>query len=62
MSLGPIHMVVIGSPDIGRLEGRAASGIARLGDVGLVRVVNAVFVALDGDEILVLGAAVAEAG
>jgi uncharacterized membrane protein len=54
MGVGPIQMVVIGFPDIERLEGRVAAELASLSDIGLIRIVNAVFVARDGDEVVAL--------
>lgn len=54
MSIGPIQMVVLGFPDTGLLEGRIAEELALLSDVGLIRIVNAVFVAREGDEALMV--------
>ncbi len=54
MAIGPIQMVVIGFPDVGRLEGRVAAELANLSDIGLIRVINAVFVTREGDEALAI--------
>ena len=54
MSIGPIQAFVIGFPDNEMFEGRIAEELARLSDVGTIRVIDAVFVTRDGDEIDVL--------
>lgn len=54
MSIGPIQMVVLGFPDTGRLEGRIADELALLSDVGVIRIINAVFVEREGDEALMV--------
>ena len=54
MTVGPIQGLVIGFPDNEMFEGRIAEELARLSDVGQIRVIDAVFVTRDGDEIDVL--------
>ncbi|HWL50729.1 MAG TPA: hypothetical protein VNT92_12695 [Acidimicrobiia bacterium] len=54
MTIGPIQGLVIGFPHSDLFEGRIAEELARLSDVGQIRVIDAVFVTRDGDEIDVL--------
>jgi hypothetical protein len=54
MTIGPIQGIVIGFPDNDLFEGRIAEELARLSDIGQIRVIDAVFVRRDGDEIDVL--------
>jgi len=49
MSIGPIQGFVIGFPDNDLFEGRIAEELARLSDIGQIRIVDAVFVMRDGD-------------
>ena len=51
MTIGPIQAFVIGFPDNDLFEGRIADELARLSDVGQIRVVDAVFVMREGDDI-----------
>ena len=51
MSIGPIQAFVIGFPDTDLFEGRIAEELARLSDVGQIRIVDAVFVLRDGDDV-----------
>jgi len=51
MSIGPVQAFVIGFPDNDLFEGRIADELARLSDVGAIRVIDAVFVIREGDEI-----------
>ena len=55
MSIGPIQAFVIGFPDNELFEGRIAEELARLSDVGQIRIIDAVFVIREGDEVSVLG-------
>ena len=55
MSIGPIQGFVIGFPDNDLFEGRIAEELARLSDVGQIRIVDAVFVMREGDEAATLG-------
>ena len=54
MTIGPIQAFVIGFPDNDLFEGRIAEELARLSDVGQIRIIDAVFVIRDGDDIAVL--------
>jgi len=51
MTIGPIQAFVIGFPDNDLFEGRIAEELARLSDVGQIRVVDAVFVMREGDDV-----------
>jgi hypothetical protein len=51
MTIGPIQAFVIGFPDNDLFEGRIAEELARLSDTGQIRVVDAVFVIRDGDDV-----------
>jgi hypothetical protein len=55
MTIGPIQAFVIGFPDNDLFEGRIAEELARLSDVGQIRIIDAVFVMRDDDGISVLG-------
>jgi hypothetical protein len=54
MTIGPIQAFVIGFPDNDLFEGRIAEELARLSDVGQIRIIDAVFVMRDDDGISVL--------
>jgi hypothetical protein len=54
MTIGPIQAFVIGFPDTDLFEGRIAEELARLSDVGQIRIIDAVFVMRDGEEVAVL--------
>ena len=54
MTIGPIQAFVIGFPDNDLFEGRIAEELARLSDVGQIRIVDAVFVVREGDDVAVL--------
>jgi len=54
LTIGRIQGMVIGFPDNEMFEGRIAEELARLSDLGQIRVIDAVFVTRDGDEIDVL--------
>ena len=51
MSIGPIQALVIGFPDNDLFEGRIAEELARLSDVGQIRIIDAAFVLRDGDDV-----------
>jgi hypothetical protein len=51
MTIGPIQAFVVGFPDSDLFEGRIAEELRRLSDVGQIRVIDAVFVMRDGDEV-----------
>jgi hypothetical protein len=52
MTIGPIQAFVIGFPDNDLFEGRIAEELARLSDVGQIRVIDAAFVMRDGDDVV----------
>ncbi len=52
--IGPIQAFVIGFPDNDMFEGRIAEELARLSDVGQIRVIDAVVVTREGDDVAVL--------
>ena len=54
MNIGPIQAFVIGFPDNDMFEGRIAEELARLSDVGQIRVIDAVVVTREGDDVAVL--------
>jgi hypothetical protein len=54
MTIGPIQAFVIGFPEPESFEGRIAEELARLSDVGQIRIIDAVFVMRDGDDVAVL--------
>ena len=54
MSFGPIQAFVIGFPDNDMFEGRIAEELARLSNVGQIRVIDAVIVTREGDDVAVL--------
>ena len=54
MTIGPIQAFVIGFPDNDMFEGRIAEELARLSDSGQIRIIDAVFVMRDGDDVDVL--------
>jgi hypothetical protein len=54
MTIGPIQAFVIGFPDNDPFEARIAEELARLSDVGQIRIVDAVFVMRDEDDVAVL--------
>jgi hypothetical protein len=49
MTIGPIQAFVIGFPDNDLFEGRIAEELARLSDVGQIRIIDAVFVIRDDE-------------
>ena len=55
MSIGPIQAFVIGFPDNDIFEGRIAEELGRLSDVGQIRIIDAVFVMREGDDVAALG-------
>ena len=54
MAIGPIQAFVIGFPDNDALEGRIAEELARLSEVGQIRIIDAVFVMREDDEVAVV--------
>ncbi len=61
MTVGPIQAFVIGFPDNELFEGRIADELARLSDVGQIRIIDAVFVMRDGDDVSILSASYLDA-
>jgi hypothetical protein len=54
MTIGPIQGFVIGFADNDLFEGRIAEELARLSDIGQIRIIDAVFVMRDGDDVDIL--------
>ena len=54
MTIGPLQAFVIGFADNDLLEGRIAEELTRLSDVGQIRIVDAVFVLREDDDVSVL--------
>jgi hypothetical protein len=54
MNIGPIQAFVIGFPDNDMFEGRIADELARLSDVGQIRIIDAVFVMREDDDVAVV--------
>ena len=54
MSIGPLQAFVIGFADNKLLEGRIADELIRLSDVGQIRIIDAVFVLREADEVSLL--------
>ena len=54
MSIGPVQAFVIGFADNTLLEGRIAEELIRLSDVGQIRIIDAVFVMREADEVSLL--------
>jgi hypothetical protein len=54
MTIGPIQAFVIGFPSNDLFEGRIADELARLSDVGQIRIIDAVFVMREGDDLSLL--------
>ena len=51
MTIGPIQAFVVGFPSNDLFEGRIADELARLSEIGQIRIVDAVFVMREGDDI-----------
>jgi hypothetical protein len=56
MISGPLQAFIIGFPDNELLQGHVADELARLSDAGQIRIVDAVFVAREGDDLVGLSA------
>ncbi len=54
MTIGPIQAFVIGFPDNDMFEGRIAEELGRLSDNGQIRIIDAVFLMREGDDVAVL--------
>jgi uncharacterized membrane protein len=51
MPFGPIQVFTFGFPDTAGFEGRIAEELARLSDAGTIRIIDALVVVADGDEV-----------
>lgn len=54
MAFGPIQILAVGFPETDRLEGRVAAELAKLSDAGIIRIVDALAVLAEDDEVDVL--------
>src|SRR5688572_17084263 len=54
MTIGPIQAFVIGFPTNDLFEGRIAGELAQLSDSGQIRIIDAVFVMREGDDLALL--------
>ena len=54
MSIGPLQAFIIAFPDNDLLEGRIAAELDALSAVGQIRIIDAVFAARDGDDLIML--------
>jgi hypothetical protein len=54
MEFGPIQILALGFPSTERLEGRIAEELARASDAGIIRIVDALAVIAEDDEVAVL--------
>jgi uncharacterized membrane protein len=54
MAFGPLQILAVGFPDTDRLEGRVAQELAKLSDAGIIRIVDALAVLAEDDEVDVL--------
>ena len=54
MAFGPIQIFAFGFPDTEGFEGRIAEELIRLSDAGTIRIVDALAVVADGDEVEIL--------
>ena len=54
MQFGPIQILALGFPSTERLEGRIAEELARASDAGVIRIVDALAVIAEDDEVAVL--------
>lgn len=54
MEFGPIQILALGFPSTTQLEGRIADELARASDAGIIRIVDALAVLAEDDEVVVL--------
>jgi hypothetical protein len=54
MAFGPLQILAVGFPDTARLEGRVAEELARLSDAGIIRIVDALAVLAEDDDVDIL--------
>jgi uncharacterized membrane protein len=52
--IGPIQILAIGFPDTAGFEGRIAEQLAKASDAGTIRIIDALAVVADGDEVEIL--------
>jgi hypothetical protein len=56
MAFGPLQILAFGFADTSRFQGRIAEELVRLSDAGTIRVIDALAVIADGDEVDILRA------
>jgi uncharacterized membrane protein len=54
MAFGPIQIFAFGFPDTAGFEGRIAAELIKLSDAGTIRIIDALAVVADGDEVEIL--------
>ncbi|MEA2025340.1 MAG: hypothetical protein U9O18_01480 [Chloroflexota bacterium] len=54
MAFGPIQIFTFGFPDTEGFEGRIAKELVKLSDAGIIRIIDALAVVADGDEVDIL--------
>ena len=54
MAFGPTQILALGFPETDRLEGRIAAELVKLSDAGTIRIVDALAVLVEGDEVDIL--------
>ena len=54
MAFGPLQIFAFGFADTSRFEGRIADELIKLSDAGIIRIVDALAVVADGDEVEIL--------
>jgi len=54
MAIGPIQIFAFGFPTTDRFEGRIADELIRLSDAGIIRIIDALAVVPEGDEVEIL--------
>ena len=54
MAFGPLQIFTFAFPDTGGFEGRIAAELIKLSDAGVIRIVDALAVVADGDEVDIL--------
>jgi len=54
MAFGPIQIFTFGFPDTEGFEGRIAAELIKLSDAGIIRIIDALAVVADGDEVDIL--------
>ena len=54
MAFGPLQIFAFGFPDTAGFEGRIAEELVKLSDAGIIRIIDALAVVADGDEVDIL--------